>query len=120
MSIQFNMLQMEKHVDTLRYGAQPPIELLRHLLDFRGLYDRRQLYWKDIQDVNIVAACAPPGGGRNNMTPRFIRHFNILCIQPPSEQSLRVRNYKIRSLSTNYLEGYLWLDLWRICRSFQR
>lgn len=42
------------------------------------------------QDVNIVAACAPPGGGRNNMTPRFVRHFNILCIHPPSEQSLRV------------------------------
>lgn len=72
------------------YGAQPPIELLRQLLDMNGFYDRKGLYWKDVQDVNIVAACAPPGGGRNHMTPRFIRHFNMLCIQPPSEHSLQV------------------------------
>ncbi|XP_063775637.1 dynein axonemal heavy chain 6 [Pseudophryne corroboree] len=72
-----------------RYGSQPPIELLRQYQDFKGFYDREKLYWKEIQDVTIAAACAPPGGGRNPVTPRFIRHFSMLCLPTPSEQSLK-------------------------------
>uniref|UniRef100_A0A8C4FET8 Dynein axonemal heavy chain 6 n=1 Tax=Catagonus wagneri TaxID=51154 RepID=A0A8C4FET8_9CETA len=72
-----------------RYGSQPPIELLRQYQDFGGFYDRDKLFWKDIQDVTIVSACAPPGGGRNPVTPRFIRHFSMLCLPVPSEHSLK-------------------------------
>ncbi|XP_054276499.1 dynein axonemal heavy chain 6-like [Macrosteles quadrilineatus] len=72
------------------YGAQPPIELLRQYLDFKGLYDRDKMFWKDIQDVVISAACAPPGGGRNALTPRFVRHFAILLIPSPTETTLKV------------------------------
>ncbi|XP_049813740.1 dynein axonemal heavy chain 6 [Schistocerca nitens] len=71
------------------YGAQPPIELLRQYLDFGGLYDREKLFWKEIQDVVIIAACAPPGGGRNPLTPRFVRHFSMLFIPSPSEFTLK-------------------------------
>lgn len=53
-----------------RYGAQPPIELLRQFQDLRGMYDRKQLFWRDIEDVTLVAACGPPGGGRQEVTPR--------------------------------------------------
>ncbi|KAH9277041.1 hypothetical protein BASA83_000559 [Batrachochytrium salamandrivorans] len=70
------------------YGSQPPIELLRQYLGFGGFYDREKLSWKVIQDVDIVAACSPPGGGRNHVTFRFLRHFNILNIPIPSELSL--------------------------------
>ncbi|KAJ3052746.1 Dynein heavy chain 6, axonemal [Rhizophlyctis rosea] len=70
------------------YGSQPPIELIRQYLDFGGFYDREKLTWKVVQDIEIVAACAPPGGGRNNVTPRFLRHFNMLNIPMPSEMSL--------------------------------
>ncbi|KYO35065.1 hypothetical protein Y1Q_0000966 [Alligator mississippiensis] len=71
------------------YGSQPPIELLRQYLDFGGFYDREKLFWKEIQDVTIASACAPPGGGRNPVTPRFIRHFAMLCLPTPSEHSLK-------------------------------
>jgi dynein heavy chain len=71
------------------YGSQPPIELLRQYQDFGGVYDREKLTWKEIQDVTLTAACAPPGGGRNNVSPRFFRHFAMLAIPSPSEHSLK-------------------------------
>ncbi|XP_066516038.1 dynein axonemal heavy chain 6 isoform X2 [Hoplias malabaricus] len=71
------------------YGSQPPIELLRQFQDFQGFYDREKFFWKEIQDMTIAAACAPPGGGRNPVTPRFIRHFSMLCLPTPSEYSLK-------------------------------
>ena len=71
------------------YGSQPPIELLRQYQDFGGMYDREKLFWKELQDMTICAACAPPGGGRNPVTPRFIRHFSMFCLPPPSEHSLK-------------------------------
>nr|CAH7756356.1 unnamed protein product [Callosobruchus chinensis] len=71
------------------YGAQPPIELLRQFLDYGGLYDREKLFWKEIRDVVISVACAPPGGGRNPLTPRFVRHFGMLLIPPPNEFSMK-------------------------------
>ncbi|CAG9464970.1 unnamed protein product [Pedinophyceae sp. YPF-701] len=68
-----------------KYGAQPPIELLRLFLDRGGLYDRKKLFWKEVDDVTLVAACAPPGGGRQDVTPRFFRHFTMLNMPQPSE-----------------------------------
>ncbi|XP_028414460.1 dynein heavy chain 6, axonemal-like [Dendronephthya gigantea] len=71
------------------YGAQPPVELLRQYQDFKGFYDREKLFWKDIKDVIICAACAPPGGGRNPVTPRFIRHFSMFSIPTSAEHTLK-------------------------------
>jgi hypothetical protein len=69
------------------YGAQPPIELLRQFQDFKGFYDRDKLFWKDVENVTLCAACAPPGGGRQEVTPRFFRHFTMLCLPPPSKEA---------------------------------
>ena len=30
------------------------------------------MFWKGIEDVVLGCACAPPGGGRNPLTPRYI------------------------------------------------
>ena len=46
------------------YGAQPPIELLRQLIAEGGFYDRPDFFWKTVEKFNVVAAAAPPGGGR--------------------------------------------------------
>lgn len=87
------------------YGAQPPVcrsvrascsthtlfkqvELLRQFLDFKGFYDREKLFWKDIEATMLFAAAAPPGGGRSEVTPRFTRHFNVLCVPPASESAM--------------------------------
>ena len=72
-----------------QYGAAPPVELLRLLLDRGGLYDRTKPFWKDVTDVTLVCACGPPGGGRSALTPRFVRHHHVLCFPQPSAHSLR-------------------------------
>eukprot|EP00959_Pyramimonas_sp_CCMP1952_P375303 7860479-Pyramimonas_sp.AAC.1 len=40
--------------------------------------------------MTIVSACAPPGGGRQDLTPRFVRHFNMLCVPPPNDGAIRL------------------------------
>ncbi|XP_050431121.1 dynein axonemal heavy chain 1-like [Adelges cooleyi] len=78
----FNMPALET------YGAQPPIELIRQWMDFGGWYDRRNIgEWKTIIDVNFIAAMGPPGGGRNNITPRLLRHFHYLAFTEMEESS---------------------------------
>ncbi|XP_075157385.1 dynein heavy chain at 16F [Haematobia irritans] len=70
------------------YGSQPAIELLRQFLDFKGFYDREKLFWKEIVDVVLGCACAPPGGGRNPLTPRFVRHFALFALPKPNDETL--------------------------------
>ena len=46
------------------YGAQPPVELLRQFQDFK-VYDRKKLFWKDVEDTTLVVrARHPAAGGR--------------------------------------------------------
>ncbi|KAI8430876.1 hypothetical protein MSG28_001009 [Choristoneura fumiferana] len=71
------------------YGAQPTIELLRQFLDFGGVYDRDKMYWKELLDVVLSCACAPPGGGRNPLTARFVRHFAMFYISAPNSEAMK-------------------------------
>lgn len=62
--------------------------ICRQFLDFGGWHDRDKLYWKEIIDVVIVAACAPPGGGRNPLTARFVRHLAMLHVAAPDSTAM--------------------------------
>lgn len=70
------------------YGAQPPIEFLRLFIDRKGLFERKDWIWKDVEDTTLVCAAAPPGGGRSDLTPRFTTHFNMFCVPIASAQML--------------------------------
>ena len=72
-----------------QFGAQPPIELLRQMLGMGGFYDRKQLFWKDVKDVTLTAACGPPEGGRSPTTPRMVRFFHLMFIPELTEETLR-------------------------------
>mmetsp|Transcript_32147 Transcript_32147/g.112954 ORF Transcript_32147/g.112954 Transcript_32147/m.112954 type:complete len:1992 (+) Transcript_32147:926-6901(+) len=70
------------------YGAQPPIEMLRQWFDQGGWYDRTgDLGFRRIVDLVFVGSMGPPGGGRQEVTPRFIRHFHIIGLAELSDQS---------------------------------
>lgn len=86
------------------YGAQPPNELLRQVIDQGGFYDVHKLFFKNVQDVVCVAACAPPGGGRNEVSPRLLRHFHMVWLTNLSEESMS-------SIFTSILKGFLSTNL---------
>ena len=71
-----------------KYGAQPPIELLRQWMDYGGWYDVfLDMEFKQIQDIRFCAAMGPPGISGNPITTRYVRHYNILYIEPYSANS---------------------------------
>jgi dynein heavy chain len=71
-----------------KYFAQPPIELLRQWMDHKGWYNRKTITFNEVVDISFVGAMGPPGGGRNPVTPRFLRHFMQIAHTDLDTQSL--------------------------------
>jgi dynein heavy chain len=59
-------------------------------MDCGGWYDRKQIgKFMEIIDISFICAMGPPGGGRNPVTSRFLRHFNLLNIIDMENVSLQ-------------------------------
>ena len=85
------------------YDAQPSIEILRTLLDYKGWFDRKGWQWKQMVDLCCCAAMGPPGGGRNPISPRTTRHFNYVSLQEMSDSSIAL---VFNTILNNFLKPF--------------
>jgi dynein heavy chain len=60
-------------------------------MDYQGWYDidSPEREFRKIVNVRFAGAMGPPGDGRNSISSRYIRHFNVLYVEPFSEESLK-------------------------------
>lgn len=88
------------------YGTQQPIALLKLLLDKGYMYERGgNLEMKIVKDTQFVSAMLPPGGGTNNVDPRFLSLFVTFSIIFPSyENQERIYNSILKAHLTMFPE----------------
>ncbi|XP_050297987.1 dynein axonemal heavy chain 3 [Anthonomus grandis grandis] len=86
------------------WGAQPPVELLRQWLDHGHWFDKDTSILM-LVDVLFVGAMGVPGGGRNEITDRFLRHMQIIGIDAFDDNTLN----KIFStiIDWHFAKGYV-------------
>ena len=52
-------------------------------------YDRLKCEVKYVKDMQLLAAMAPPGGGRNAFSQRVMACFSMICMTSPNDAQLR-------------------------------
>nr|XP_019958870.1 PREDICTED: dynein heavy chain 2, axonemal [Paralichthys olivaceus] len=71
------------------FGSQPPLELLRHWIDYGFWYDRQKQSQKFVKDMVLLASMGPPGGGRTHISGRLQSRFNLINMTFPNESQIR-------------------------------
>jgi len=59
-------------------------------MDYKGWYDidSPEREFRRLEGVRFCGAMGPPGNGRNSISSRYIRHFNVMYIEPYEKDSL--------------------------------
>ena len=70
-------------------GSIPAIELLRQWIDHGHWYDKKDSSKLELLDVHLLTAMSPASSGRSDITPRFLRHMNILTIDQFDDGNMR-------------------------------
>uniref|UniRef100_A0A672FP66 Dynein axonemal heavy chain 2 n=1 Tax=Salarias fasciatus TaxID=181472 RepID=A0A672FP66_SALFA len=71
------------------FGSQPPLEFLRHWVDYGFWYDRQKQTPKVVKDMFLLASMGPPGGGRTTISSRLQSRFNLINMTFPSESQIK-------------------------------
>ena len=58
------------------------------MVDNGGWYDIREKTWRQLVDTQLICIMAPPGGSNQNITPRMMRHFSIICVDSFDNEAL--------------------------------
>ncbi len=58
-------------------------------LDHGYWYERKDSSKMELLDVLLLTAISPPGSGRNDISPRFLRHLSVLSIDQFADDTLR-------------------------------
>ena len=76
--------------ETDKYGTQKVISFLRELTEQNGFYRPSDKSWVSLERIQFVGACNPPTDqGRHPMTDRFMRHYPLILVDFPGEESLK-------------------------------
>lgn len=73
------------------WGDQPALEIVRQLLEeigFRFLDKDKRGDWKEVEDLQYIAAMNHPGGGKNDIPNRLKRQFLVFNLIMPSNTSI--------------------------------
>ncbi|CAL4076496.1 unnamed protein product, partial [Meganyctiphanes norvegica] len=63
------------------HGSHPPLELLRQLLDHATWYDiKKEVEPIKLEEMQLVTTMSLRDSGRTTLTPRLLRHFNVIAI----------------------------------------
>lgn len=67
-----------------KYGCQPPLELLRQMIEMTGCYDLETKEFKLLTGMVWVGAMLPV----KVITPRLLRHFQLIYVPAFEKESL--------------------------------
>lgn len=74
--------------------------------------------FRNLVDVNYVAAMGPPGGGRNPVTARLMRHFNLISFTELEEDSqAKIFGTILKSWTGNTLPCVSWWNVSKLLLS---